>query len=144
MKISFIFSLIILISCNEHKITILEDITYSQLGDNERMIYFHLENFKINNDEVIKQVKIDISTTKTKIGIWQGVFGTSTIVKPDYWYMTENMKQSLNDNEGSIIWDVPEEIREIIQCHYDGKLLFGIWWIDCDSFTIKSVTIITS
>ena len=122
----------------------MRDITYSQLSDNERMIIFYWENFGINSNEVIKQVKIDIFTKKTKIGNWQGAFGTSTVAEPKYWYMTENMKQTLNDSEGTIIWDIPEEISKIIQYHYDGKLQFGIWWIDCDSFTIKSITIITS
>ena len=34
--------------------------------------------------EKVQKVEIDISTTADKIGKWQGAFGSSTTVDPDY------------------------------------------------------------
>ena len=61
-----------------------------------------------------------------------------------YWYITENMIQTINDKEGIIIWNIPEDLRKNIKYHSEGIFQFGIWWIDCDSFTIRNINIITS
>ena len=54
------------------------------------------------------------------------------------------MIQTINDNEGIIIWNIPEDIRKNIKYNSEGVFQFGIWWIDCDSFTIRNINIITS
>ena len=41
----------------------------------------------------VQKVEIDISTTADKIGKWQGAFGSSTTVDPDYWTQTEKKLQ---------------------------------------------------
>ena len=138
----FYFSFIVLY-CEKHQINVMSEITYSQLGDNERCIKFYWENFGIQSDEIITQVQIEISTKKIKIGNWQGQFATSLNVEP-YWYSTENMMHAMNDCEGTITWNIPENIRGIIKHKHDGVLQFGIWWIDCDSFLLKSIAIITN
>ncbi len=143
LKYILFFSLIILLCCNTYKIDFMREITYSQLGDNDRMITFYWENFGIKSDEVINQVVFEISTKKIKIGNWQGEFGTSLMYEP-YWYHSDTIIQSLNDSEGTIVWNIPEDIKDKIKAKYDGIFKFGIWWIDCDSFTLKSITIITS
>ena len=143
LKYILFFSTFILLYCERHQINVMSEITYSQLGDNERMIKFYWENFGIQRDEVITHVEIEISTKKIKIGNWQGAFGTSLTVEP-YWFSTENMIQSLNDCEGTIVWNIPENIRRIIKDKEDGVLQFGIWWIDCDTFLLKSISIITN
>ena len=144
MKTLIFLYLSILISCNVHQINVMREITYSQLGDGDRMITFYWENFGINSNEIITQVQFEIFTKKTKIGNWQGAFGTSTINEPNYWYITENMIQTINDKEGIIIWNIPEDLRKNIKYHSEGIFQFGIWWIDCDSFTIRNINIITS
>ena len=142
MKALIFLYLSILISCNMHQINVMREITYSQLGDNDRMITFYWENFAINSNEIITQVQFEIFTKKTKIGNWQGVFGTS--IEPNGWYTTENMIQTINDNNGIIIWNISEDIRKNIKYYSEGIFQFGIWWIDCDSFTNRNINIITS
>ena len=143
MKEILLFALIVIISCGIYQHDEYKDITYSQLEDNQRMLQFNWANFNINNeDEIITQIQIEITTKKTKIGNWKGVFGTTTTIAP-FLYITENMQQAINDDKGSIIWDVPDTIGRNIE-KKNGILQFGIWWIDCDSFQIKSIIIITS
>ncbi len=141
MKVILLIALIVIISCGRYQHIENRDIIYSQLGDNQRMLEFYWANFNINNeDEIITQIQIEITTKKTKIGNWQGAFGTTTTIAP-FLYITENMQQAINDDIGLIIWHVPDNIGRIIK--KDGILKFGIWWIDCDSFHINSIIIET-
>ena len=141
MKVILLISLIVIISCNTYRMDINRDIVYSNLVDSERMMTFDWSQFGINDGEIISQIQIEITTNKMKVGYWQGVLGTSTTFPP-FWFATENMREPINDNQGFIIWNIPEFINRFIE-YRNGKLQFCIWWIDCDSFTLKSITAIT-
>ena len=143
MKIILLFILISLISGSTYEININREIIYSQLKDEERFIKFSWNDFKINKDETITKVEVEISTKKIKIGRWQGEFRTSTDIEP-FWYSTENNTQEINDDNGVIIWNVNNEIGSHILHQPDGHFLFTIWWIDCDCFTIDKITVYTN
>ncbi|MBE6842783.1 MAG: hypothetical protein E7510_08155 [Ruminococcus sp.] len=119
--------------------------TYSDMGENDRMIGFAYEDFglKASSKEKISKVEVKISANKN-IGKWQGAFGTSTTVSPDYWTMSDEMSQTISGNSGTITWNVDADTADIIQYGYGGEIKFGVWWIDCDQFTIESVTLHTS
>ena len=109
------------------KIYFMREITYSQLGDNDRMITFYWENFGIKSDEVINQVVFEISTKKIKIGNWQGEFGTSLMYEP-YWYHSDTIIQSLNDSEGTIVWNIQKiklklNMMEYLNLVYGGLIV---------------------
>ena len=53
------------------------------------------------------------------------------------------MEQTISGKTGSIVWDVDSATSEIIQTQYGGELKFGVWWIDCNKFTIDSITVYT-
>ena len=144
MKFIIFLFLIYLISCNVYELNMNREIVYSQLGDAQRIIRFNWNEFNIRREETIIRFQVSIFTKKTKIGFWQGAFSTSTCVPPTYWYMSGNMQQELNNDEGLINWDVPGDIGHNILCQDNPVLDFGIWWIDCDSFTIKSIIITTA
>ena len=44
--------------------------------------------------EKVTKVEINLSTSKKQIGKWQGAFGSSTSVAPDYWTQSEDMEQT--------------------------------------------------
>ena len=117
--------------------------SYSELPEDGRMIGFAYEDFGIGADEKVTRVEITISSIASKIGKWQGAFGSSTTVDPDYWTQTDQMEQTFDSKTGTIVWEVDAATSEIIQTQYGGEVKFGIWWIDCDTFTIDSVAIYT-
>ena len=142
MQKFLLFILISLTSCGMHEYNINRDITYSQLGDEDRKMHFRWNDFGINKQEVITKVEVEISTKRIKSGRWQGEFGTSINIEP-FWYSTENMQQELNDNEGFITWNVQGNIGMHIADQPNGEFVFTIWWIDCDSFTLKKIIVHT-
>ena len=118
-------------------------VTYSSLGEDERMIGFAYEDFGISKNEKITEVQVNISANGN-IGKYVGQFGTSTTDKANgYWAMGDEITQSISGNSGTITWKVPSDISSIIQTEYGGEIKFGVWWIDCDQFTIDSVTLKT-
>ena len=118
-------------------------VTYSALGEDERMIGFPYEDFDIPTGTKITEVEVNISANKN-IGKYVGQFGTSTTDKENgYWAMGDEITQSISGNSGTISWKVPSDIASIIQTQYGGEIKFGVWWIDCDDFTIDSVTLKT-
>lgn len=128
----------------EYTLNVNKKITYSNLGENDRMIGFAYEDFGISKDETIKEVQVKISANRN-IGTYVGQFGTSTTDKAaGYWAMGDEINQSISGNSGTITWKVPSDIASIIQTEYGGEVKFGVWWIDCDQFTIDSVTLKTS
>ncbi len=128
----------------EYSLNVNKKITYSDLGEDERMIGFSYEDFGISKDETIKEVQVKISANRN-IGTYVGQFGTSTTDKEaGYWAMGDEINQSISGNSGTITWKVPSDIASIIQTEYGGEVKFGVWWIDCDQFTIDSVTLKTS
>jgi aryl-phospho-beta-D-glucosidase BglC (GH1 family) len=116
---------------------------YSEMDSDNRMIGFNYEDFGIGSDETISRVEVTISAIGSKIGTWQGAFGTSTTVDPDYWTMTDQMEQTFSGKTGTIAWDVDADTAAVIQTQYGGQVKIGFWWIDCDAFKIDSVTIYT-
>ena len=143
MKIIVLFILISLISCKRYEFHVNRDIIYSQLGDEERKIKFRWNEFGISKEDIITKVEVEIFTKKIKIGRWQGEFGTSINIDP-FWFSSGNIQQELCDNTGVITWDVGENIGAHIADQPEGQFLFTIWWIDCDSFSLKKIIIHTT
>ena len=119
-----------------------EKIVYSQLPESDKMIGWEWSEFGIPTGEKVKKVEINISASST-IGKWQGAFGSSTSVSPDYWTQSDEMEQTINGKSGAITWNIDSATSEIIQTLYGGELKFGIWWIDCGTFTIDSIKVYT-
>ena len=118
-------------------------IVYNQLPETDKMIGWDWSDFGIPSNEKVSKVEVKISASKN-IGKWQGAFGTSTKVAPDYWKQSAEMEQTISGNSGSITWNVDSATADIIQYNYGGQLKFGIWWIDCGTFTIDSIKVYTT
>ena len=109
----------------------------------DKMIGWNWADLGVSAGETVQKVEINVSTDNDKIGKWQGAFGSSTTVEPDYWTQTKDMSQTIDGKSGTITWNVDSATASIIQPSYGGQLKFGIWWIDCDDFTIDSVVVYT-
>ena len=118
-------------------------IVYNQLPETDKMIGWDWSDFGIPSNEKVSKVEVKISASKN-IGKWQGAFGTSTKIAPDYWTQSAEMEQTISGNSGSITWNVDSATADIIQYNYGGQLKFGIWWIDCGTFTIDSIKVYTT
>lgn len=59
---------------------------------------------------------MDISTTAGELGLWQGAFGSSTTVDPDYWTMTEDMEQTFSGKTGTLVWNVDSATSVLSRC----------------------------
>ena len=119
------------------------EYVYKQLGT-EKMLPINWEWFDIiPSKEVITAIDINLSTTAAKLGKWEGAFGSSTGIEPDYWIMTEDMSETLTDKTGTVTWEIDSSTNKAIRSASGGQLKFGVWWIDCNTFTIDSVTIHT-
>ena len=70
-----------------------EEIDYSLLPDDDKMLGFLWKDFGIPSGEKVQKVMVFISTTKNYLGKWTGAFGTSTTVAPAYWFMTDDMRK---------------------------------------------------
>ena len=143
-----LFSLFLFISADSvpgaYEYIMNEEIDYSILLEDERMIPISWSNFDISFEETIQKVVVFVSTKRNYLGKWSGAFGTSTTVKPEYWTMTEDMAQSFTKKTGAIVWNVDEKTASIIQMLFEGSLKFGVWWFDCNDFTIEKVVVFTS
>lgn len=123
-----------------------QKVVYSEMPKDDKMIGFKYEDFGIpaSSNEKITKIEVDLSTTKDKVGKWQGAFGSSTKVEADkYWTQTDDMESTINGQKGTITWKMDSATADIIQYGYDGELKFGIWWIDCDTFSIDEIRIYT-
>ena len=120
-----------------------EEIDYSLLPDDDKMLGFPWKDFGIKSGEKIVKVSVFISTTKNYLGKWSGAFGTSTTVPPKYWYMTDDMNEAFTTKTGKITWEIDSATSKIIQQGYDGELKWGVWWIDCNDFTIDKIVVFT-
>lgn len=127
-----------------HEVKPNYDFDYGKTTDDTRMVEFKWEDFNIGAGETISKVEVQISSKNGNIGKWQGAFGTSTSVQPDYWYMTDEMSQTISGNNATITWNIDPSVASIIQTKYGGNLKFGTWWVDCQQFTIDSVKVYTS
>ena len=120
-----------------------EEVDYSLLDDDDKMIGFPWKDFKIGSGEKIQKVMVFISTTKNFLGKWSGAFGTSTTVAPSYWYMSDDMSEAFTTKTGKITWEIDSATQKIIQQAYGGELKWGVWWIDCNDFTIDKIVVFT-
>ena len=118
-------------------------IVYDELPASDKMLGWKWSDLGVPAGEKVTKVEINLSTSKKQIGKWQGAFGSSTSVAPDYWTQSEDMEQTISGKTGSIVWDVDSATSAIIQTQYGGELKFGVWWIDCNKFTIDSITVYT-
>ncbi len=118
-------------------------IVYEDLPASDKMLGWKWSDLGVPAGEKVTKVEINLSTKKKQIGKWQGAFGSSTSVAPDYWTQSEDMEQTISGKTGSIVWDVDSATSAIIQTQYGGELKFGVWWIDCNKFTIDSITVYT-
>ena len=129
-------------SSSGYKISPNKKVVYDKNSD-DKMVGFEWSQFNIPATEKVKKVEITISSNNGNIGKWQGAFGSSTSVAPDYWAQGEDMEVNISGNRGTITWDVPSSISDIIQYNYGGELKFGTWWVDCGDFTIESINVVT-
>ena len=120
-----------------------QEIDYSLLPDDDKMLGFLWKDFAIKYTEKIVKVKVFISTTKNYLGKWTGAFGTSTTVAPTYWTMTDDMNKAFTTKTGSITWELDSATSKIVQQNYGGELKWGVWWIDCNDFTIDKIVVFT-
>ncbi len=118
-------------------------IVYSQLPSDDKMIGFSWADFGINTSETIEKVEIEISTSSSSIGKWQGAFGTSTSSAPDYWAQSDDMEQTISGNSGTITWELDSSVGSIVQTQYGGELKWGIWWVDCGTITVDTINVYT-
>lgn len=124
----------------EYNVKVGDSYNYNTMD--EKMIGFSWADFGIGANEKVKKVEVKISSNGN-IGKWEGAFGTSTSVAPDYWTQSADMSQNISGNSGVITWNVDKATADIIQYNYGGELKFGVWWIDCGQFTIDSITVYT-
>ena len=120
-----------------------QSVVYDELPAGDKMLGWKWADLGVPAGEKVTKVEINISTSKKQIGKWQGAFGSSTSVAPDYWTQSDDMEQTISGKTGSIVWNVDSATSEIIQTQYGGELKFGVWWIDCNKFTIDSITVYT-
>ena len=130
-------------SSGKYSIELNERYTYSDMGPNDKMIGWEWAKFGIPDNETIQKVVVNLSTRMSEIGKWQGAFGSSTSVEPDYWTQTDDMEMTISAKTGSITWEIDPATAAIIQTKYQGELKFGVWWIDCDSFDVTSIDVYT-
>lgn len=129
-------------SSGKYSISPNQSVTYDK-NATDKMIGFDWSQFNIPSTEKVKKVEITISSNSGQIGKWQGAFGSSTSVAPGYWAQGDDMEQTISGNRGTITWNVPSSISDVIQYQYGGQLKFGTWWIDCGNFTVESIKVTT-
>ena len=125
-----------------YKAEIGDTYVYKELGT-DKMLPINWSLFKIPKGETIVKIEIELSTTAAKLGKWQGAFGSSTGEAPDYWIMTDDMEASLSGTSDTVTWEVSAAEAKAIQTQTTGQLKFGVWWIDCGTFTIETCTVYT-
>ena len=130
------------VSDGVYKATIGDTYVYKELGT-DKMLPINWSLFTIPKGETITKIEVEISTDAAKLGKWQGAFGSSTGIEPDYWIMTDDMEQALDGTKDTVVWEVSKDEAKAIQTQTDGQLKFGVWWIDCGTFTIETCTITT-
>ena len=132
-------------TAGRYELAVNEDVDYSLMDEDDRMIGFLWKDFNIKSGETIKECEVHISTTKNAIGKWQGAWGSSTQdASAGYWAMTADISISFVGQTAIIPWDVNTTISNIIQLNYGGELKWGVWWIDCNDFTIEKVVVYTN
>ena len=126
-----------------YEVKLNQSVDYTALPEDDKMIGWKWSDFNLPSGEKPTKVEINISANGN-IGKWEGAFGSSTEVQPEYWTQTADMQETINGNSGTITWDISSADSSIIQTKYGGELKFGIWWIDCQQFTIDSIKVYTN
>ena len=57
--------------------------------------------------------------------------------------MTDDMNEAFTTKTGTITWKVDADTSKIIQQAYGGEFKWGVWWIDCNDFTIDKIVVYT-
>ena len=130
------------VSDGVYKATLGDTYVYKELGT-DKMLPINWSLFTIPKGETITKIEVEISTDAAKLGKWQGAFGSSTGIEPDYWIMTDDMEQALDGTKDTVVWEVSKDEAKAMQTQTDGQLKFGVWWIDCGTFTIETCTVYT-
>ena len=127
-------------SAGKYELKLDQDIDFSLIEEDEKMLGFPWADFEIPKGELIQRVSVYISTTKNYIGKWQGAWGTSTTVEEEgFWTMTSDVAKSFTHKKGVIVWEIDPDISKIIQTEEGGALRWGVWWLDCNDFTIDKI-----
>ncbi|MCM1315521.1 MAG: glycoside hydrolase family 9 protein [Alistipes senegalensis] len=130
-------------SAGNYEIKPNKTVNYDKNSD-DKMVGFEWSQFNIPATEKVKKVEVTISSKNGgEVGKWQGAFGTSTSVSPEYWAQGDDMEQVISGNKGTITWNVPSNIADIAQFQYGGEVKFGTWWVDCQDFVIESIKVYT-
>ena len=120
-----------------------QSVVYDELPAGDKMLGWKWSDLGVPAGEKVTKVEINISTSKKQIGKWQGAFGANMRGVSGYQTQSDDMEQTIDSKTGSIVWNVDSATSEIIQTQYGGELKFGVWWIDCNKFTIDSITVYT-
>ena len=132
-------------TAGRYELSVNEDVDYSLMDEDDRMIGWLWKDFGIKSGETIEVCEAHISTTKNALGKWQGAWGSSTKdASAGYWAMTADMAKSFTTSSGIVEWHVNSTIANIIQQEYGGELKWGVWWIDCNDFTIEKLVVYTN
>ena len=118
-------------------------VDFSLLSDDDKLFEFLWNDFHIPYDEKIQKVMVFISTTKSSLGKWTGAFGTTTNVPLAYFTMSIDMRIAFTTNKGSITWKIDSETQNNIRRGDTGRLVWCVWDIDCNDFTIDKVVVFT-
>ena len=66
-----------------------QSVVYDELPAGDKMLGWKWSDLGVPAGEKVTKVEINISTSKKQIGKWQGAFGSSTSVAPDYWTQSD-------------------------------------------------------
>ncbi len=113
------------VSAGVYKAEVGDSYVYKDLGT-EKMLPINWSMFTIPKGETITKIDVTLSTTAAKLGKWQGAFGSSTNVEPDYWIMTKDMAATLTGQTGTVSWNPTTEEAKAMQTAPDGQLKFGV------------------
>ena len=128
-------------STGKYETTPDKTIVYDQLPANDMMIGFKWEDLGVGFGETVESIEFNISASGN-IGKWQGAFGSSTSQAPDYWTQSTDMTQTISGSKGTITWEPTASQAKLFNTT-NGELKFGVWWIDCGTFTIDSIVVKT-
>ncbi|MCM1358073.1 MAG: glycoside hydrolase family 9 protein, partial [Prevotella sp.] len=131
-------------SSGHYSITPNKSIAFDKNAE-DKMVGFEWSQFNIPSTEKVTKVEVKISSKNGgEVGKWNGAFGTSTSVSPEYWAQGDDMEQTISGNSGTITWNVPSNIADVAQFQYGGEVKFGTWWVDCQDFVIDEINVYTN
>ena len=126
-----------------YEMIINKNVDHSLLPEDNKLFEYLWKDFNIPYDEKVQKVMVFISTTKSSLGKWTGAFGTSTNVAIAYFTLTMDMSYYFTTNKGSITWKIDSETQKVIRRGSGGTLVWGVWDIDCNNFTLEKIVVFT-